>query len=340
MGKKTDRSILVFSADVILKQLNAIQAEMNGVRQSEDIECVHRMRVASRRLRNGLSLFETCLPKKKVPEWQRQIKAVTQALGAARDTDVRIELLNKFYDTHTEDKYRRGIGRLRLRLTQYRAGLQQKVIDLTNVLESHGTQGEMTKKLQPLVEHLEQVYLFSPALYEIGFNSITSRLDAFLAYEEYVLKPECIAELHAMRICAKHLRYTLEVFEPLYREDVKNTIQLVRKIQDELGEIHDCDMWMDYLPKLLEKERQRTLKFYGHTEFFYRIIPGFQLFLQDRQDSRNNEYQNFLQFWQVLKENETWRKLRESIQIPFNLFLSQPTGSPVSTQPELPAALP
>ena len=336
MGQKTDRSILVYSADVILKQLNVMQLEMDGVRKAEDIECVHRMRVASRRLRNALSLFETCLPKKRVLEWQKQIKGVTQALGAARDTDVRIDLVNKFYEAHEEDKYRRGIRRLQLRLKQYRATLQQKVIDLTIVLESHGTVGEMTKKLQPLVEQQEQVYLFSPSLYEIGFKSITSRLDAFLAYEEYVEKPECVAELHAMRICAKHLRYTLEVFAPLYREDVKNTVQVIRKIQDGLGEIHDCDMWMIYLPKLLEKERQRTLKYYGHTDFFYRIIPGFELFMQDRQESRKSEYQEFIHYWQFLKANGTWHKLRESIQIPFNLLSVQPELSAAIGLPETP----
>jgi len=40
-----------------LKYLHALMAEMEGVRQAEDRECVHRMRVASHRLRSVLPLF-------------------------------------------------------------------------------------------------------------------------------------------------------------------------------------------------------------------------------------------------------------------------------------------
>ena len=121
MRQKIDKSIIVFSAGVILRQLTAIHEEIGGVQEARDIEYVHRMRVASRRLRNAMSVFELYLPKKKMPEWQNTVKKITKALGEARDTDVRIALIIKFYKSLVDEKYRPGVSRLQLRLEQYRA---------------------------------------------------------------------------------------------------------------------------------------------------------------------------------------------------------------------------
>jgi CHAD domain-containing protein len=319
MPPKTDESILVYGAGVLLNQTTAIQKEVDGVRQEQDIEYIHRMRVASRRLRTAFDLFNACLPRKKAPVWQKQIQQVTHALGAARDTDVQIDLVKELYKNLPEAKYKPGVSRLLLRLRQRRAKLQVKVLDALKVLEAGQTLMEMEQRLRPKAERTGQVYLYSPSLFEHSFNAISTRLDDFLAYEGYIDKPECIAELHAMRICAKHLRYTLEAFAPLYRDEMKDTLQVMRKIQDELGEIHDCDVWTISLPEFIEKERQRTLNYYGHTRLMTRLLPGLEFFGHDRLENRERHYQAFLAFWQTLKADDTWHKLRETIQMPFNL---------------------
>ncbi len=58
--------VCVFGAEIILRHLTALEQEIEGVRLAEDIECIHRMRVATRRLRNALSLFADCFSQKKV----------------------------------------------------------------------------------------------------------------------------------------------------------------------------------------------------------------------------------------------------------------------------------
>jgi CHAD domain-containing protein len=319
MPPKTDESILVYGAGVLLKQTAAIQQEVEGVRQEQDIEYIHRMRVASRRLRTAFDLFNACLPKKKAPVWQKQIQQVTHALGAARDTDVQIDLVNKLYKNLPGDRYKPGISRLLLRLRQRRAKLQVAVLDALKALEAGQTLVEMEHRLRPAVERTGQIYLYSPSLFELSFNAISARLDAFLAYEGYIDKPECVTELHAMRICAKHLRYALEAFAPLYRQEMQDTLQVMRKVQDELGEIHDSDVWTDSLPKFIEKERQRTLNYYGNNRLMSHLLPGLEFFGHDRRENREAHYQAFLAYWQTLKADETWGKLRETIQMPFNL---------------------
>ena len=81
MKPTVDESICVFGSGAILRHTGAMRAEMAGVREAKDIEYVHRMRVASRRLRTALAIFLRCLPSKKLNNWQKEIRAITKALG-------------------------------------------------------------------------------------------------------------------------------------------------------------------------------------------------------------------------------------------------------------------
>ena len=79
-----------------------------------------------------------------------------------------------------------------------------------------------------------------------------------LAYEPFIARPERRKELHRMRIAAKHFRYTMEAFAPAYGGRLDPWIRAAQRIQTELGEIHDCDVWIhETLPKFLADERAR-----------------------------------------------------------------------------------
>src|SRR6266702_7471782 len=61
------------------------------VLKDEDIEAVHKMRVASRRLRATLDAYEPCCKPLQFKKVYRRIKKVADALGTVRDTDVMLE---------------------------------------------------------------------------------------------------------------------------------------------------------------------------------------------------------------------------------------------------------
>ena len=65
----------------------------DGVLDMRDIERVHDMRVASRRLRAVLEVFAPCFPKREYSRVLRDVKALADALGARRDPDVATEAL-------------------------------------------------------------------------------------------------------------------------------------------------------------------------------------------------------------------------------------------------------
>ena len=57
------------------------------------------------------------------------------------------------------------------------------------------------------------------------------------------------AELHAFRLSAKRLRYTLELFLPLYGPRLAERVDQVRKIQSLLGDRQDCVVLGERLKK-------------------------------------------------------------------------------------------
>lgn len=324
MESQPDTSYGLFGTEVLLKHLQALTQEIEGVRQAQDIECIHKMRVASRRLRSALALFQDSLPPKKFPVWQKQVRRITRALGAARDTDVQIDFLVQFLGNLADVEaapgvpaYHVGVERLVLRLRQRRAQLQADVMSALDRFESSRLADEMGLWLrQNLVRaRLNHTSARSPYVYAQAYTTISLRLEEFLAYESYVYRPECVAELHASRIAAKRLRYTMEAFAPLYPDELQEPLRAARDVQDMAGEIHDCDVWVQYLPQFLEQERQRTLEYFGHTRPFRRFVPGILYLQQDRQQRRARRYREFIKFWQqAAQEGGVWQNLRQTLQ--------------------------
>jgi CHAD domain-containing protein len=68
----------------------------DGVLDTRDIERVHDMRVASRRLRAVLEIFAPCFPPAEFKGVLRDVKRLADALGERRDPDVHIAALQSF----------------------------------------------------------------------------------------------------------------------------------------------------------------------------------------------------------------------------------------------------
>jgi len=70
-----------------------------------DIEGVHDMRVATRRLRAAMEIFAPCFPKKRHKKALREVKELADVLGERRDPDVMIERLRAIQaDLTKEDR--------------------------------------------------------------------------------------------------------------------------------------------------------------------------------------------------------------------------------------------
>jgi CHAD domain-containing protein len=308
-------SYYLFGLEALQERLPALANEIEGVRAAEDIEYVHRMRVASRRIRNALALFGDELPRKHYAAWRDEMRRITKALGAARDTDVQIARVQDFLKQIADDSQRVGIERLLLRLRQQRTRLQDRVVKALDRLEDRRILADMHETLQQRLVHARVYEAESlPAdLHRRANEAIRLRLEEFLAYEPHVAHPERALELHQMRIAAKHLRYSLEVFEPLYKRALRKPIKIVKEIQDLLGEVHDCDVWQEYVPRFLEEERAHTQDYFGTPDPAEEFVPGLRALESNRREQRLRSYYIFRRFWELTQERGVWERLREAV---------------------------
>ena len=82
-----------------------------NVLDTDDIERVHDMRVATRRLRAAMEIFAPCFPKKEFKRTLREVKDLADTLGERRDPDVHIAELDRITAALTREDAR-GIRHL------------------------------------------------------------------------------------------------------------------------------------------------------------------------------------------------------------------------------------
>ena len=143
---RADDSYGEAAAKVISIRAAELTEQARGVLDTGDIERVHDMRVATRRLRAALEVFEPCFPGKPHRQALREVKRLADGLGERRDRDVAIAALTGFNEQlHVPD--RKGVASLinRLRDEQVQANM-----DLAPLVEESRL-AELSRGLDDLV---------------------------------------------------------------------------------------------------------------------------------------------------------------------------------------------
>jgi CHAD domain-containing protein len=84
------------AARVVAVRAQELVDHSAGVLDVDDIERVHDMRVATRRLRAALEVFAPCFPEDEHASALKEVKSLADALGERRDRDVTIAALRDF----------------------------------------------------------------------------------------------------------------------------------------------------------------------------------------------------------------------------------------------------
>ena len=105
--------------------------------------------------------------------------------------------------------------------------------------------------------------------------------------------PARVEELHNMRIAAKRLRYTLEIFAPCFTgKDFSKLYEQVKSVQEQIGEIHDRDVRGPLLQSFME----------GHMGGRPEIRVGLERLIQAQQSERAKLYRTFIAYWNKLQK--------------------------------------
>jgi CHAD domain-containing protein len=108
----------------------------------EDIEALHDMRVATRRLRAALEVFEPSFPRHSYRRVLRDVKRLADALGERRDRDVQIEWLER-YAGERKGEERSAVMRLVGRLRAEQAAANEALAEVFEQVQSTDLQGRL-----------------------------------------------------------------------------------------------------------------------------------------------------------------------------------------------------
>ena len=95
---------------------------------------------------------------------------------------------------------------------------------------------------------------------EMSRAIILDRLKEFEKRSDGLFKPLDVDALHDMRIAVKRLRYALELFSKCWPRTVAAQAKRAARIQGALGELHDCDVWIENFGKQIIRARKQKEK--------------------------------------------------------------------------------
>jgi CHAD domain-containing protein len=75
--------------------------------------------------------------------------------------------------------------------------------------------------------------------------------DFFREGRELVAASPSVEELHKLRLAVKRFRYTLELFRPCYGSGLEERLEALKRMQDHLGAMNDCETTIALLQEAL-----------------------------------------------------------------------------------------
>ena len=133
------------AAAIIAQRSEAMFAQREGVLDMTDIERVHRMRVATRRLRAALEVFGPALHGKRGKRALAEVKALADALGERRDRDVQLERVERLA-AHTTGAEHRAVELL----AQDLRGEQRHANRILHEALRHAKRSRLRRRLERL----------------------------------------------------------------------------------------------------------------------------------------------------------------------------------------------
>lgn len=276
-----------------------------GTREGQDIEAVHDMRVATRRMRSALRLFKPFFEPGTLRPFRRHLRRIALALGEVRDLDVFLEKAFRFLSEHPDID-------LSPLIATWEAQRQQARCALIDRMDS--------KSFGRFVTDFH-IFLTTPGMGAIplpGPGDATAYQVRHIAprviYEHYeqvraydtVLDGASLLTLHALRIAFKRLRYTVEFFEEVLGPEVKLVIKDIKVMQDHLGDLNDTRVVGEMLRQFVDRH---NADYSGVPVFLRPDISGVLHYARAREAEQQHLLDTFPEAWANFNRDELRRAI-------------------------------
>ena len=283
------------------RQIKAMIRHEKGSRSGEDIESVHQMRVAIRRMRTLYGLIGSHYRAKTAAKHGRNLRRIARALGRIRDLDVLILDLQDFQNgqpEHTHIPMDELIAILDARRRRFRSRLNG-LFDSKSYARflrqfsrfcrkrgrgakriAHGETPHQVRHVLPLLLH--------------------ERLASVRAYDA-VLPAKEDTTLHNLRVEFKQLRYALEFFSSLLGSSAGDYLVEVKAMQDLLGRINDIAIFAEYLCNLEDLTPEQAAALDSYTQDRERELEGLRV--------------DFYEKWQAFNARARLRQFSDALLV-------------------------
>lgn len=220
----------------------------DNVYKTFDSEDIHDLRVSSRRLREGLTLFAPCYEPGNITRLIKSVKRVTRLLGEMRNTDEALLFFNALTDD-VDSICRSDLERLQLIFQNNRTKELKRL--------KPGLREIAPKPLRDLyLRTINAPSIFKPSSNDIDLftplsdfarRSFDTQIAAVTSLVPLAQQEQEIEAQHRLRIAVKHFRYRLEILSPLMGADYQPLHTAVKGYQDVLGRMHDLDVFAEII---------------------------------------------------------------------------------------------
>lgn len=227
------RSRRVDLVGLITRRQDALRVHLVPARDGK-VEGVHQARVASRRLREVVPILATGLDDIRLKPLERDLRALTRALGPVRELDVAAGMVDELglvegdaqrlrstWHAHLQHARRSPVRRLRVALAPARRREVDRELaafaTARGASDDRGWREALAHRLGERARDLRHRIHRTGSLY----------------------RPE---PLHEVRIAAKKLRYVLEITAEARLARLARPLRTLKAAQDSLGRLHDLDV--------------------------------------------------------------------------------------------------
>lgn len=254
-----------------------------------DSECVHQLRVNSRKLAVAIKLFAPCFSWRRRARLLKAIKRIRDAAGRVRDWDVFISTVTPWQGS-VGDKYDIACAYLYGFCNGSRAAAQADLSSLYTVVTP--------EDLKHLWSRARDSFRIPGDLSGVSITEF-ARTELLSRYQDFVdsLQDESGSpqELHQSRIYAKRLRYALEMLGNYSGDARVGTLgKDVEAAQDILGIVHDSHVAILRLDKIMEALQK------SHSITWERVRNGLEGFRSHHEQiclRKTDEYQRSRTHW-------------------------------------------
>ncbi len=280
-------------ANVVQKRLTRLSETLKFESAKDPVEALHDLRVASRRLRAFVNVFEPLLDPQMERRAKRPLRRITRSLRGVRDWDVQIGLIRERHGRATADIERIALEDLAAAAAAQRkreARLARKRLRRLRISDLNfalcAILGRTVTRLPPPG---------APTLRLVG-----QLLEPFVDAESMQRPPndglEHAQALHQLRIRFKKLRYALELFEPALGDAFEPLYTPVENQQELLGRHRDLVVLTEIM-----QARRRDLEQDDRSTLAQALATLEQQLAAERQAL-------VTEYWQLGFDFESWRR--------------------------------